>query len=151
MKNYIGRKCKGFRFEDGIDGVKWQEEMENYIGQVGEVVTQGENHVTLKFKCDLWAYPISLIEKHLIDVDTSLQNVDTYPEIPQLGEGVKMEVSNDNITWYRRKVIAQMSTGLFVTNAGLILIWDYARPIQEVKKYTKEELVEILGHDFEMV
>jgi len=70
-------------------------------------------------------------------------------EIPQLGEGIEMEVSNDDISWHRRKVIAQMQTGLFVTNGGLI--WDYARPIPEVKKYTKEELVKILGHDFEMV
>jgi len=141
MKNYIGRKCKGFRFEDGIDGVKWQEEMENYIGQVGEVVTQGENHVTFKFKCDLWAYPISLIEQHLI-LET--------PEIPQLGEGVEMEVSDDGITfWVKRIVIAKMQNGLFIDDNGAI--WKYARPIQELKKYTKEELVEILGHDFEMV
>jgi hypothetical protein len=255
MKNYVGRKCKGFSFEDRVDGVRWGSDMSDIIGQVGEVVAQGENHVNIEFNnCESWLYPISLIEEHLIpenyirnsifvglnagrDVtegdniviigdnitsldksqknvlflndkvligrtiqgvpfnlfDVLMQNVfgefgenvsygassvrDTTtgcssiaigiptkvdegskldiqgttksPEIPQLGEGIEMEVSNDNISWHRRKVIAQMQTGLFVTNGGLI--WDYARPIQEVKKYTKEELVKIVGHDFEMV
>jgi hypothetical protein len=140
MKNYVGRKCKGFRFEDGTDGVPWGEFMENFIGKVGLIVYQDDDSVKIEFEYNHLYYPISLIEPHLIP-DT--------PEIPQLGEGVEMEVSNDNITWHRRKVIAQMHTGLFVTNGGLI--WDYARSIPEVKKYTKEELVKILGHDFEMV
>jgi hypothetical protein len=140
MKNYVGRKCKGFRFEGGTDGVNWLEKKEKHIGEVGLITYQEDDSVSIKFKDDFWHYPISLIEPHLIP---------ETPEIPQLGEGIEMEVSNDNITWHRRKVIAQMNTGLFVTNGGLI--WDYARPIQEVKKYTKEELVKIVGHDFEMV
>jgi hypothetical protein len=140
MKNYVGRKCKGFRFEDG-SFVRWDSDMSDYIGRVGEVVTQGENYVNIEFNnCESWLYPISLIEPHLIP---------KTPEIPQLGEGIEMEVSNDNITWHRRKVIAQMDTGLFITNGGLM--WDYARPIPEVKKYTKEELVKIVGHDFEII
>jgi hypothetical protein len=71
------------------------------------------------------------------------------PEIPQLGEGVEMEVSNDDITWRNRNIIAQMQDGWYIINDGTI--WKYARPIQEVKKYTKEELVKIVGHDFEIV
>jgi hypothetical protein len=71
------------------------------------------------------------------------------PEIPQLGEGVEMEVSNDHILWYTRNIIAQMQDGWYIINDGTI--WKYARPIQEVKKYTKEELVKIVGHDFEIV
>jgi hypothetical protein len=59
--------------------------------------------------------------------DCGCFTVEKTPEIPQLGEGVNMEVSDNGIEW------------------------QHARPIQEVKKYTKEELVKILGHDFEMV
>jgi hypothetical protein len=140
MKNYIGRKCKGFRFEDETDKVPWVQSMENFIGKMGLISNQRDDSVRIEFEKDWWNYPISLIEPHLIPES---------PEIPQLGEGVEMEVSTDNITWYRRKVIAKMNTGLFVTNGGLI--WDYARPIQEEKKYTKEELVKIVGHDFEIV
>jgi hypothetical protein len=140
MKNYVGRKCKGFRFEDRVDGSEWNPRMEKCINQIGEVVTQGTVHVTVKFYDGIWSYPISLIEEHLIP---------ETPEIPQLGEGVEMEVSNDDITWYNRNVIAQMQDGWYIINGGSV--WKYARPIQEVKKYTKEELVKILGHDFEIV
>jgi hypothetical protein len=140
MKNYIGRKCKGFRFESGVDGVIWEERMKECMGEIGGITLQYTNGVIIQFEDTCWEYPISLIEPYLIP---------ETPEIPQLGEGVDMEVSSDNITWYRRKVIAQMHTGLFVTNGGSI--WYYARPIQEVKKYTKEELVKIVGHDFEII
>jgi hypothetical protein len=140
MKNYVGRKCKGFRFDSGTDGLVWSESMENHIGEIGLIVDRSGGNVSIEFENDWWNYPISLIEAYLIPES---------PEIPQLGEGIEMEVSNDNILWHRRKVIAQMDTGLFITNGGLM--WDYARPIPEVKKYTKEELVKIVGHDFEMV
>ena len=140
MKNYIGRKCKGFRFEDETDGVEWIKEKKNHIGEVGVIEKQRHGYVTIQFKDDYWDYPISLIEEHLIP---------ETPEIPQLGEGVEMEVSNDDVEWNKRKVIAQMINGLYITAGGAL--WNYARPIPEVKKYTKEELVEILGHDFEIV
>jgi hypothetical protein len=140
MKNYIGRKCKGFRFEDGIDGIEWNPGMKHLIGKVGVIANQVDDIVRIDFEKDWWNYPISLIEPHLIP---------ETPEIPQLGEGVNMEVSNDDITWYNRNVIAQMQDGWYIINGGSV--WKYARPIQEVKKYTKEELVKILGHDFEIV
>jgi hypothetical protein len=60
-----------------------------------------------------------------------------------------MEVSDSGIEWNKRKVIAQMINGLYITAGGAL--WKHARPIPEVKKYTKEELVKILGHDFEII
>jgi hypothetical protein len=140
MENYVGRKCKGFRFEDRIDGVPWVQPMENFIGKIGEIIYQTDKYVVIQFKDDRWSYPISLIEPHLIP---------ETPEIPQLGEGIEMEVSNDDITWYNRNVIAQMQDGWYIINGGSVR--KYARPIQKVKKYTKEELVKILGHDFEII
>jgi hypothetical protein len=140
MKNYIGRKCKGFRFGYGVDGVIWEEKMKECIGEIGVITAQYEDYVDINFSGNSWHYPISVIEPHLIPES---------PEIPQLGEGVEMEVSNDHILWYTRNIIAQMQDGWYIINDGTI--WKYARPIQEVKKYTKEELVKILGHDFEMV
>jgi hypothetical protein len=142
MKNYIGRKCKGFRFEDRIDGVRWVKKKESHIGEVGLITHQGDDDVIIQFKNDYWFYPISLIEPHLIP---------ETPEIPQLGEGVEMEVSNTGIEWFKRNVIAQMSNGLYITGLDDFWTWKHARPIQEVKKYTKEELVKILGHDFEII
>jgi hypothetical protein len=140
MKNYVGRKCKGFRFEDEIDGVEWSPRMEPHIGEVGLIVKQSDGYVGILFKHYSWLYPISLIEPYLIPES---------PEIPQLGNGFEMEVSDDNEKWYIKAVIAQMQDGWYIINDGTV--WKYARPIQEVKKYTKEELVKILGHDFEII
>jgi hypothetical protein len=140
MKNYIGRKCKGFRFQDKTNDIRWSGLMENFIGKIGLITEQRYPSVKISFKDDFWDYPTSLIEEHLIP---------ETPEIPQLGEGIEMEVSQDDILWYTRNIIAQMQDGWYIINDGTI--WKYARPIQEVKKYTKEELVKIVGHDFEMV
>ena len=152
MKNYIGRKCKGFRFEDGLANLTFSSMMQKHMGEIGEIKYQGNEHVVIQFKDDRLSYPISLIEPHLFP---------ETPEIPQLGEGVEMEVSDDGVEWLKRKVVAQrhngsfmtlvaqMHTGSFMTYFGVF--YQYARPIQKVKKYTKEELVKILGHDFEIV
>jgi hypothetical protein len=142
MKNYVGRKCKGFRFEDETDGVPWVQSMEKFIGKMGLISNQRDDSVRIEFEKDWWNYPISLIEPHLIP---------ETPEIPQLGEGVEMEVSDSGIEWLKRNVIAQMSNGLYITGHDNLCAWKHIRPIQEVKKYTKEELVKIVGHDFEIV
>jgi hypothetical protein len=136
MKNYVGRKCKGFRFED----IGFTNFMEKYIGKIGEIISQNKLNVLIEFENRCYFYPISLIEEHLIPES---------PEIPQLGDGVEMKVSHDGIEWHKKKVIAQTQDGLFIDIDGAW--WKHAQPIQEVKKYTKEELVKIVGHDFEIV
>jgi hypothetical protein len=145
MKNYVGRKCKGFSFESGIDGVEWDNFKEKYIGEIGVIIEQNDFDVAIEFK-DSYCFlsPISLIEEHLIP---------ETPEIPQLGEGVEMEVSDYGIDWCKRKVVGLLPNGSFLTTSidTCVATWQYARPLPEVKKYTKEELVKILGHDFEIV
>jgi hypothetical protein len=141
MENYIGRECKGFRFEDGTDGVEWIKEKKKHIGEVGVITDQGQYHVTVDFNIGFnLFYPISLIEPHLIP---------ETPEIPQLGEGIEMEVSDDGAEWCKVNIIARLQNGLFIADDGTF--WKYSRPIPEVKKYTKEELIKIVGHDFEIV
>jgi hypothetical protein len=152
MKNYIGRKCKGFRFEDETDDTPWVQSMENHINEVGLIADQDNYSVRINFKNNWWNYPISLIEPYLIPES---------PEIPQLGEGIEMEVSDNGIEWVKRKVVGQLPNGSFLTpfidtcvatgQYACVATWKHARPIQEVKKYTKEELVKIVGHDFEIV
>jgi hypothetical protein len=137
MKNYVGRKIKGFRFEDRIHGVVYSAKMEKHIGEIGEIKYQNSYQVRIQFEYDWWEYPISLIEPHLIEES---------PVIPQLGEGVLMEVSYDGVYWTPRKVIAQLQNGDFVTAS---FPWKKARPIPQLPKYTHAELVEKLGHDFE--
>jgi hypothetical protein len=143
MKNYVGRKIRGFMFEDWINGVVWNEKMEAYIGRVGEVLRQRcDNCVVVEFDDDdTWSYPISLIEPHLIDEES--------PEIPQLEKGVLMQVSDCGKSWIKTKIIAQLYNGQYL--GGNCVTWNYARPIPQLPKYTHAELVEKLGHDFEII
>ena len=140
MKNYVGRKIRGFRFKNVKDVVVWTLSMKKHIGEVGEIIGETEELVRVQFTSDTWYYPISLIEPHLIEEES--------PEIPQLGEGVLMEVSDDGIEWYHSCVSAITCRGLFV---GAFNTWKHARPIQQLPKYTHAELVEKLGHDFEII
>ena len=140
MKNYVGRKIRGFRFEDDTDGVAWVVGMQLFICRVGEITFQTHDFVTVKFnEIITWSYPLSLIEPHLIE---------ETPEIPQLGEGVLMEVSNVGAIWYERRISAKTSNGYYV---GENKLWKHARPIPQLPKYTHAELVEIVGHDFEII
>jgi hypothetical protein len=67
MENYIGRKCKGFRFEHWTAGLEWYRGMEIHIGEIGEIRDQDELEVEIKFEDRAWSYPISLIEPHLVE------------------------------------------------------------------------------------
>lgn len=135
MKNYIGKKIRGFRFrfEHETDNIGWSEYIERNIGKIGEIVHQSDRYVTVNFEKESWNYPISLVEQHLVE-----------EEIPELGDGVLMEVSDNGGVWHKSYVIAKSFDGIYI--GSNFSLWKYARPI--VKKYTKEELIKIIGHDF---
>jgi hypothetical protein len=141
MKNYVGRKIRGFKFEDGTDGVRWNEDMVIYIGEVGKCIRQNNRCLTFEFDDTTWGYPISLIEPHLIEDET--------PEIPQLGEGVLMQVSDNEKYWTQAYIIAKLADGRFIDRGRLS--WKHAYPIPQLPKYTHAELVEKIGHDFEII
>jgi hypothetical protein len=142
MKNYVGRKIRGFRFEDGTDGVGFHLFMNDCIGKLGEITHECECCVTVNFANVSWHYPNSLIEPHLIEEET--------PEIINLTnvKGVEMMVSQDEKDWFKAKVIAKV-VDAYIDNQGNV--WYYAKPIQQLPKYTHTELVEIVGHDFEYI
>jgi hypothetical protein len=71
MKNYVGRKIRGFRFEDGTDGVRWNEQKKFYINKKGSIIRQGSDFVDVAFQDDWFPYPISLIEPHLIEEENN--------------------------------------------------------------------------------
>jgi hypothetical protein len=70
MKNYEGRKCKGFRFKYGVDGVIWEERMKECIEEIGVITAQYEDYVGINFSGIFWHYPISLIEPYLVEDQT---------------------------------------------------------------------------------
>jgi hypothetical protein len=170
MKDYVGRKIRGFRFEYSTDGVDWVDGMKAYIGRVGLIIKHAPEYVVAEFEDDeTWAYPISLIEPHLIKEECTCDkigdNTCNYceeiqdrailedakskmqtPEIPQLGEGVLMQVSDDGVDWGEAYIIAKLPDGYYLSSWANT--WKLARPIPQLPKYTHAELVEKLGEDF---
>lgn len=77
MEKYIpkiGDKVKGFKFDSGIDGVGYAAEMDDYVGEVGEVVDVYTDSFVVKFPDSLeWMYPASLA--HLAKIEDSPQEI----------------------------------------------------------------------------
>ena len=57
----IGDKAKGFKFNGGTDGVHYDNEMDDYVGVVGEVAEVYSDSFVIMFPDHLeWMYPASL-------------------------------------------------------------------------------------------
>jgi len=136
MNNLIGRKCKGFKFED--EEIAFAEGMEYYVGKTGEISNIIENKVRIEFLDTAWIYPLNQIEEHLIS------------EIPEIKEGVLMEVSNyeDFEESYEENVLL-MYKNRFVAldEEGLIYAWKYGRKIKQKVTLTKQEIADKFNID----
>lgn len=58
-KAFVGRKCKGFKFENEWGLIGFDEEMEEYIGEVGIIKRYQpvNNSYSIQFPDDYWNYP----------------------------------------------------------------------------------------------
>lgn len=65
MENLIGRKIKGFKFEDEIIG--YDSYMNKHIGSIGYIVDVSDNEVEVQFESVSWFYPLDQIEQHLVE------------------------------------------------------------------------------------
>lgn len=77
MKNLIGKKVRGFKFDGIHNGVFYTEEMEKYIGEIGTIKNSNKEVVRVQFKSDWFIYPASLIEQHLVEEDPEQDNVNS--------------------------------------------------------------------------
>jgi hypothetical protein len=66
----VDKKMKGFKFAD-CKSAHWCSEMEDFIGQEGEIIAYNEawNYFTVKFTGDkgYWAYPATKALKHIVE------------------------------------------------------------------------------------
>jgi hypothetical protein len=143
MKNYVGRKIRGFRFENRTDNILWFDEMQDVIAEIGKIVEHEDKWVYVEFKDNSFCYPISLIEPQLIEEES--------PEIIDLSnvKGVKMMVKDQRDDTPRKVIIKATVNNRFIDWCGNA--WYYAEPIPQLPKYTHAELVEKIGHDFEII
>ena len=134
MNNLKGRKIKGFKFENSNIG--FSDEMNNFIGSIGKVDCVYADRVLVEFDFgSYFHYPIDQIEKHLIPEEN---------EIPELGEGVLMEVSDsEDFSKSCKKNVIGRYRGLFIEgSSNYINYWKYARPIKEKVVLTHKQIAE---------
>ena len=75
--------------------------------------------------CDLGTFSKNGV-RHIQDNKNQLYHI-SQEEIPTLGEGVEMYVSDDNINWCKARVIAKFKNSYMTINYAFC---KYARPIQ---------------------
>lgn len=73
MKDLIGRKMKGFKFEDEL--IKYDKSMKKHIGEIGEIIDVNTNFVQVSFQGVIWYYPLDQIEQHLIPEDPTAEAI----------------------------------------------------------------------------
>jgi hypothetical protein len=169
--NLIGRKVKGFKFEhEKYNELTYAREMDEKIGEIGTIVSYNElsNSYCVEFKDDYWYYPASLIEQHLVDESSKLEEIDVdkilekgiansrlnkesnpLDNLPIIGEGVLMEVSKNNVEWDKRFVFAKYGKYFLAHDGASELedinynitpsVWYYCRPITPKTKITRAE------------
>lgn len=109
MDSLVGKSCKGFKFE-GVDSPAcWSDEMESYIGLVGEIKSvDADNTVKIRFpNLIYWWYPLDQVEEHLVEtpkVFTPLEKLMQYMIQNQyyIGNGLlteynKLRKEEDNV------------------------------------------------------
>ena len=137
MENLVGKKMKGFSFREK-NCLRDRLEMHGFRGEGGEIVKVHPNFVDVYFGTfKTFSYPLPEVLEHIIQDE---------PIVPELGEGILMEVSDGGKLWRTKKVLGS-SNGLFITDP---ILWKHARPIQP-KKVTMEELEQLVGGKFEIV
>ena len=74
MKNLIGRKVRGFKFETGK--VNYNRQMDRVIGEIGEIAEENiYGYRVIFLKCGSWTYPADQIKEHLVDEAPTLEEV----------------------------------------------------------------------------
>lgn len=147
MKNYVGRKIRGFKFKSSKTLSYIPSFMDKYIGEEGVVKIQSKNNVKVEFNNgDLFTYPISMVEEHLLPEEL---------ELPKKGDMISVSV--DGKSWVERIFIAYIEESIspivtVITNnenefkkGGKVpmYFWKYWKPISPKKiKLTKQEIAD---------
>jgi hypothetical protein len=130
--NLIGKKVKGFKFDNDKYDYGYSDKMDKHIGVVGIIkeYTQVFNAYLVDFENEDWYYPAELIEQHLVKENP-------LEDLPIIGDGVLMEVSNkeENI-WHLAEVYCKINESYLAKLKidNFISEWDFVRPITKKQK-----------------
>ena len=144
MKNLIGRKAKGFRFESGKHkDLYYAGLMDKHIGEVGEIIRYIADYdcYRINFNGDSWDYPASEIEAHLVD---------------NWVVGQEYEFTHDTMTGWDKRVLLAILPDSFkdryivssdISSKG----WTYMSEIHHINQPNKEILDQIEVLEKELV
>ena len=135
----IGKKIRGFK------GIGFMSNMKKYIGKIGTIVRVCSNTFHVKFEEGaIYYYDYIKAFDHLVDEET-IKEV----EIPALGVGVLMMVSDNDKTYRTRFVIGKTKEG-YLAWAGAetadeieskyAKFWEFAKPIEQKVILTKQDI-----------
>lgn len=138
MKNseeLIGKKVRGFEFEDIKGLYNYVTSMDKHIDKVG-LITKYRHDIKC-FKVDFedifYYYPADQIETHLVEEN----------EIPTLSDGVMMLVSDDGKYFEKRYIYFKNNNKVYRKEKdGSFIGYKYYKPLEPTKE---EQLTAILG------
>lgn len=149
MKDLIGRKVKGFKFE-GIDRMNYNPSMDKNIGKTGEIISYREDidFYGVMFGDMSNLYPASEIEKHLVDK-------------PKRGD--KVLVSDNSKEWHERFFAGEIEGAIcpfqavslnfvreFLNNEPFDTFpWKYMKPLPSKTKVTKQQIADKFDIDLD--
>lgn len=177
MKNLIGRKVRGFKFEDVENKCYYTWEVKEYDGKIGEVyeVDINKKIFRLRFEdSETFAYPLSEIEKHLVEEKPTLEQVKEYfknaKEVSCLTNGKIHEIIIDEINyddyllqfWYKGDVKLVDEEGkyaeiisykenpkkIIVKDAEIVTLTDFDKVIKNTFNHI-ENLLLVKGKEYQ--
>jgi hypothetical protein len=121
MKDLIGKKIKGFAFEDKVhDGLHYNPKMDNYIDQIGFILryTPSKDSYTVRFKnTKEWMYPAKLIEDYII-----------Y-NFPHITISIPMLCSDNGEQWVQDEILCQLPDNAYLSKD--LYTWTFVKPLNE--------------------
>jgi len=105
----IGKKMKGFKFNDATSQLSFAHGMERLIGVEGEVLCyiKENNSYKCEFPNAAWHYPAELIKDHLVDTPQELTILDKFEQGWEIKykDGVKAIEVYKSKTWHDRIIL----------------------------------------------
>lgn len=140
MKDLIGKKVKGFKFEGGkYNGLSYECYMDKHIGEVGEITKYyPEGYYNVRFNgCD-WCYPASLIEEYLVE---------------EWEIGKEYEFTHESMGgWVKKKLLAILPDEYkdrYIVSSGVTSKgWTYMSAIRHIEPKVKEVTLEDIAEKF---
>lgn len=150
MKLEKGMKAKGFKFESGYDGLRYDPEMDKYIGKDG-VVHNLTDTFSVRFEDGkFWDYPLGLAHKALLSVGDKVKIPKTKSTFLSIEDSIVI-----------KRAISEGQDYLYYagdTIDGILMFNDEAEmpsgdyfTLEDVELYEKENKMEIKKSELEKI